>query len=158
VCLEVLKFWRKTGIGGHKIAAFVAVNPQNETEMKQALHIFGSIYIGLSLPISAQTIPYVGQNGFPVWQVPAGGLVGDGAPGSWGGHALNICGFGADKDGNTGTVGVTWGSLYDISWPFLSAYCEEAWAVLSPEWIAADGKSPSGFDTPTLLSDLGLFS
>jgi hypothetical protein len=36
---------------------------------------------------------------------------------------------------------------------FWQAYCDEAHALLSPDWIAAQG-SPSGFDLAQLQADL----
>src|ERR1035441_3266563 len=42
--LNVLKSWKADGFGGHKIAAFASVNPQNITEVKQAINLFGGIY------------------------------------------------------------------------------------------------------------------
>ena len=32
--LTYLKYWRKTGVGGHKIMAFVSVNPKDDLEVK----------------------------------------------------------------------------------------------------------------------------
>jgi hypothetical protein len=52
--LDVLNFWRQQGIAGHKIAAYVAFSPQNFEHTRQAINIFGGIYVGLALPLSAQ--------------------------------------------------------------------------------------------------------
>jgi hypothetical protein len=48
---------------------------------------------------------------------------------------------------------VTWGKTQIVTPQFLSTYVDEAWAVVSPEFLVA-GKSPDGFDLPTLLEDL----
>ena len=61
--LDVLNFWRQQGIAGHKIAAYVSFSPQNFEHTRQAINIFGGIYIGLALPLSAQTQE--------VWDVPS---------------------------------------------------------------------------------------
>lgn len=61
--LDVLNFWRQQGIAGHKIAAYVSFSPQNLEHTRQAINLFGGIYIGLALPISAQN-----QD---VWDVPS---------------------------------------------------------------------------------------
>ena len=61
--LDVLNFWRQQGIAGHKIAAYVSFSPQNFEHARQAINIFGGIYIGLALPLSAQTQE--------VWDVPS---------------------------------------------------------------------------------------
>lgn len=61
--LDVLNFWRQQGIAGHKIDAYMAFSPQNFEHTRQAINIFGGIYIGLALPLSAQN-----QD---VWDVPS---------------------------------------------------------------------------------------
>lgn len=155
VMVNVLRYWQKTGIGGHKITAYAAVNPANHAEMKQAVQLFGNVYIGIGLPITAQS-PVTGDNGNPVWGMPPNGAVGDGAQYSWGGHCVPIVGYGVDAQGNSGTEVVTWGQLYDMTWGFSDLYVTEAWAVLSEDWIEQDNQSPSGFATAVLLADLKL--
>jgi hypothetical protein len=153
VMLDVLKYWKKVGIGGHKIAGYVALNPKNHTQMKQAIALFGNVYIGVALPLTAQT-PVVGESGYPCWSLPPGGPIGNGLPYSWGGHCIPLVGYGVDSRGQAGTRLVTWGQVYDATWGFLDLYCDEAWAVVSQDWIDAQGKSPSGFDLYSLLADL----
>ena len=80
--LDVLRYWRKTGVGGYKIDAFVALEPKNHLHVQAAVDLFGGSYIGLALPVSAQQQK--------VWSVPPGGPTGTGAPGSWGGHAVVV--------------------------------------------------------------------
>ena len=42
-----------------------------------------------------------------------------------------------------------------MTWGFLDAYCDEAYALLSiDDWLHADRKSPDGLDLETLRSDL----
>jgi hypothetical protein len=75
-----------------------------------------------------------------------------GAPGSWGGHAVWAVAY----DSRTVTV-VTWGMRKALTWEFLAAYGEEAYALLSGAWTAKDAISPSGFDFVTLRDDLSKF-
>lgn len=150
---DVLKYWEAKGIAGHKIAAFVSVNPKNQTEIKQAIQLFGNVSIGIGLPISAQR-PVLGENGLPCWSVPDGGPVGDGAPWTWGGHNVPGLAYGVDKDGNGGLLVNTWGQLYDVTWDFITAYSDEIWAMITPDWIAANGLAPSGFNITQLQIDL----
>ena len=138
--LDVLKFWKKDGIGNHKIGAFVAVSPASKTLTRDAIYLFGGAYIGIALPISAQK-----QR---VWDVPTSGLRGKGAPGSWGGHAVPI----VDCDARGLTV-VTWGALKRMTWAFYQAYCDEAYAVLSSDFLNGT-KAPNGFDLTALQEDL----
>lgn len=139
--LTVLKYWRKLGIDGHKIGAFAYINPANFDHLRAAVWTFGSAYIGLAMPKSSQKQA--------VWDVPAGGAVGDGAPGSWGGHAVEVAGFGPK-----GLLIVTWGQLKWMTWDFLKTYCDEAYAIISRDFLAA-GKTPNnGFDLAALNADL----
>ena len=138
---DVLKYWQKTGLAGHKIAAYVAVNPRNKMQVQQAIWLFGGVYAGLDLALSQQKQK--------VWDVPRGGAVGKGEPRSWGGHCVPFIDYDAKNP-----VNVTWGALKKMTWPFVKTYCSELYATLTQDWIDAHGKSPSGFDLPTLMSDL----
>lgn len=140
--LDVLKYWRKTGIGGHKIGAFVSVNPKNDALVKDAIWLTGGLYIGLSLPESAQSQK--------VWDVPPGGAHDHGAPGSWGGHAVNIVAYSP-----RGLTAITWGAPQFMTWNFMHTYCDEAYAILSQDFLSHD-KAPNGFDSKQLLADLAL--
>lgn len=140
--LDVLKYWRTTGIGGRKITAFVALEPDNNNQVMASIYIFGGCYIGVQLPLSAQT-----QD---VWSVPPLGTIGVGTPGSWGGHAVPIVAY----DPLYLTV-VTWGQLKKMTWGFYSAYCDEAYAILSSnDWVNANQIAANGFDLATLNADL----
>jgi hypothetical protein len=78
--LDVLKFWRKVGIGGRQIGAFVQVDTSDMLEVQFAAWHFEGVYCGLNLPESAQ------DGG--LWDVPKSGIRrGPGKAGSWGGHA-----------------------------------------------------------------------
>ena len=152
--LSALKHWRKQGFGGHKIAGFVSVNPLNQKEVEQAVYLFGNVYTGLQLPLSAQSPTHTGAEGKPCWSVSPVGTFGDGSPGSWGGHCVPILGYSNDPAGYPGTMVVTWGALYDMTWKFIRDYVDEMWAVLSPDWIAKCGDAPNGFDAAQLQLDL----
>lgn len=141
--LDVLGYWRTKGIAGHKITAFAALEPGNHDHIKDAVYLFGGCYIGVALPISAQTQA--------VWSVPPGGANGPGAPGSWGGHAVPVISYDA-----RGLTVITWGALKRMTWQFWDTYCDESYAVLSADWIAANKSAPSGFDLAALLADLKL--
>ena len=138
--LDVLKYWRKTGVGGQKIDAFVALEPKNHAHVQAAVDLFGGAYIGLALPVSAQTQK--------VWSVPPGGPSGQGSPGSWGGHAVVIEAYDAH-----GLTCITWGQKKRMTWSFWDTYCDEAYATLSELW-AGKTPAPSGFDLAALKADL----
>lgn len=79
--LDVLKYWQKTGIGGHQIKAFVSVNVKHREELKAAIALFGGVYVGLGMPLGWESI----EPGTKIWDVVDGP---DGQIGSWGGHCL----------------------------------------------------------------------
>jgi hypothetical protein len=141
VVLDVLKYWRKTGVGGHKIGAFARVSLTDETLQRTAAWLFGGLYLGIQLPVTAQR-----QD---TWDW-TGSLSGDAAPGSWGGHAIDVVGY----DAKTLTF-VTWGSLKQMTWSFFDRYVDEAYGLLSQDFITA-GKAPNGLDLSALRSDLAL--
>jgi hypothetical protein len=54
-----------------------------------------------------------------------------------------------------GLTVVTWGALQRMTWGFLYAYCDEAYAVLSQDWIShTTNLAASGFDLAALENDL----
>jgi hypothetical protein len=142
--LDVLNYWRKTGIDGHKILGYATVNTANLEEVKQAVYLFGNIYLGIQLPISAQS-----QDG--LWTVADGGTNGspNNAPGSWGGHAIPVVEYDSEE-----LVIVTWGQLWRVSWNFFLDYVDEAYAVLSQDWFDKNQDAFNGFDITTLEADL----
>lgn len=141
VVLDVLRYWRRRGIGGHKIGAYVALEPGNHNHVRIACELFGGVYLGLALPLSAQD-----QD---LWSVPPAGLIGPGEPGSWGGHAVWMTGY-SPISWNI----ITWGARKRMTPGFWRAYCDEAYAMISVDWLNDANKSPAGFDMQALLRDL----
>ena len=143
--LDVLNFWRQSGIAGHKIGAYVALEPSNHNHIMDAVYMFEGCYIGVQLPISAQAQT---QNHQP-WSVPPGGTTGDGKPGSWGGHAIPVLAY-----DSRGVTVVTWGALQTMTWTFWEAYCDEAYAILSNDYLDDKQQAPQGFSMAELQTDL----
>lgn len=137
-CLDSLNDWRSNGIGGHKVAAFAQIDPTNLAQVKFAIANFGLVYIGVALPISAQQQP--------VWKSVGGKA---GAPGSWGGHCIILGSYSP-----TYLQCITWGEGLSMTNGFFKKYCDEAYAVISDEWITAQGSAPSGLNLTQLQSDL----
>ncbi len=143
--IDVLNYWRQTGIAGHKIGAYVALEPSNHTHVMDSVYMFEGCYIGVQLPISAQDQV---KNHQP-WSVPPGGMTGDGAKGSWGGHAVPVVAY-----DSRGVTVVTWGALQTMTWSFWESYCDEAYAILSKDYLDGKKKSPQGFSMAQLQADL----
>jgi len=143
--IDVLNYWRQTGIASHKIGAYAALEPSNHNHVMDSVYVFEGCYIGLQLPVSAQAQV---QNHQP-WSVPPGGTTGDGKPGSWGGHAVPVVSYDA-----RGVTVVTWGALQVMTWSFWEAYCDEAYAIVSTDYLTGKKESPQGFSLPELQADL----
>lgn len=136
VMQDVLSYWRKTGIGGHRILAFAEINVRNAAELKAAMALFGHVYLGINFPAIAMDQFDDGQ--------PWDAVRNDG--GIEGGHAID---WGYCSDGRNHKV-VTWGAVQQMTPAFFSKYVEEAWVVVSPEWIDAAGQNPEGLDVTAL--------
>ncbi|HEX3820929.1 MAG TPA: hypothetical protein VHW45_11370 [Candidatus Sulfotelmatobacter sp.] len=143
--IDVLNYWRQSGIAGHKIGAYVALEPSNHIHVMDSVYIFEGCYIGLQLPISAQAQV---QNHQP-WSVPPGGPTGNGKPGSWGGHAIPVVAY-----DSRGVTVVTWGALQVMTWSFWETYCEEAYAIVSNDYLTGKKTTPQGFNMTQLVADL----
>jgi len=139
VMQDVLNYWRKTGIGGHNILAFAEVDVNNTDEIRNALSTFGALYIGINFPDSAME---QFDSGKP-WDVQDGANLD-------GGHAIH----GGFYDVNGNYKVTTWGAIQEMTPAFWNEYVEEAWVVITPEWLNAAGTSPSGLNLNQLGEDL----
>lgn len=146
--LTAAQYYQSSGFGGHRISAFATVAPADIQEVQACINLFGLVDIGVGLPLSAQDQTGPGK----VWDVPAGGAVGDGAPGSWGGHAIPVVAY--DAAAKMYKV-ITWGVEQLMTERFFAAYCDEAYTYLSPDWIYA-GLAPNRYELWQLGVDIGL--
>ena len=134
-----LDWLRKTGFGGHKIAAFAQLDPTNMNEVKLAVSEFGAVSIGLAFPESAMDQFNAGQP----WDVVKGSPI-------EGGHCVIVAGYDA-----TYLYVYTWGAVQKMTYAFWNEYVAgnggEAWAVVSQDWVnATTGKDIAGVDLQTL--------
>lgn len=131
---DVLAYWRRTGIAGHKIVAYGSVDVGNLVEVKQAIALFGSINIGINFPDSAMDQFNAGE----VWDVVKGARV-------EGGHCVMA---GAYGNGRIGVV--TWGAETEMTEAFWKKYVDEAWVVLDEDGLTRAGAyfagAPSFYD------------
>lgn len=137
--LDVLNYWRKVGIAGHKIGGYVKINHCSVTEMQYAVALFGGALIGVALPDSVVDGDLIAAR----WD--------DGvhdAPNPNNGHCVVFSGYDA------GWEAETWGAVKDMGYGFGARFIDESFAVFSPEWLNAGGKCPAGLDAVALLADL----
>jgi hypothetical protein len=147
--LDVLRYWRKSGLGTDRIDAFALLAPTNVKQAKQSLAIFGGCYLGLQLPqflAEAEDLMAV------PWTLRPYGMRGDGAPDPYAGHCVNAVGY--DR---RNVYVVTWGAVKAMSWGFYGAYCDESYAVLSEDFLK-ERVTPAGFDLKQLQADLRAIS
>lgn len=140
LCGAVLKYWMRTGMntpdgGPDTLTAFARVSASDFETVRRAIATFGNLYTGIALPLSAQNED--------VWSSTAD------APGSWGGHCVPLVGY-----NETGPICVTWGALKQMTWDWWDHYAEEAYALLSPDWMRATGTDPAGVNWDRLAGAL----
>lgn len=144
--LQVLRFWRRSGIADRKLNAYVALDPHDQIYLRTTVYLFGAAYIGLSFPDFA-----VKQDKPPhrVWKLPPGGATGENAPRDANGHCVAVVGYDEDL-----LHVVSCGSRWTMTWEFYGAYNDEAYAVLSQDWYGEDRRSPNGFDLAELQREI----
>jgi len=135
VMQDVLDYWRRTGIGGHRILAFAELDVTDLEQVRAALYLFGHVYVGVDFPQSAMDQFDAGRP----WDVVRRSPI-------LGGHAVDL-GYAAD---GRNYACVTWGAVQELTPRWWSAYVEEAWVVASPEWVSATGGTPPGLDVAAL--------
>ncbi|WP_420239247.1 hypothetical protein ACOBR2_06615 [Telmatobacter bradus] len=137
--LDVLKRWKSQTFAGNRLLGFADANVVNLDEIRQAINLYGGVYIGVNLPLTAQK-----QD---VWDVvPNGGA--DAQSGSWGGHCVFVAAY-----DETGFTCITWGQMKRMTVAFWQKYVDEAHALLDANWINCQ-KSPAGFNQAQLMADL----
>lgn len=147
--LDMLNYWRKTGVGGHMLGAYATLQKRPGSlwgtlfgsswrhDVMRSVYYFGSAYIGVTLPdevLGPGVIPWTGS-----WK-----------PNPNNGHAVPIVAYDAD-----GVTVVTWGMLLKASWDFLDRCMDEGYCPMAKDIVDdVSGKSPQGFDLATLQNDL----
>jgi len=126
----------------HGVAGFAAFgNPADEMLLGQVLDVFGTVYVGIDCQASILTEFSTGQP----WTWTPGEAV-------EGGHA--ICLQRRLGSGSAPLEYVTWGALQPATTNFQANAAEEAWAVVTHDWLSANGTTVEGLDLEQLLADM----
>ena len=139
--LDVLNRWCETGyvIGRQApdvLTGYGAVEPKNHDGVRRAIAMLGGLYVGLGLP------DYAVSEG-AVWAAPRQRV------GIAGGHAVFVHGYDAD-----GLWLNTWAERKRMEWGFLDAFCDEAYGLLSRDWLEVNGASPMREDLLAMAAEL----
>lgn len=143
VMQDVCHYWATNGIAGHKISAYAQVRDcKNPWMLKQVLDLFGTVYLGINCPQSALDQFNVNE----IWSYVPGSLIA-------GGHAIPLQRM-VPVGSEHGIMDiVTWGSLHPMTIKFAEQYIEEAWVIITPDWIEANGDAPNGLNLASLQAD-----
>ncbi len=132
--LDVLNYWRKSGIGGETIFAFAKIDHKNHEHVKQAICTFGGVYLGFQVQENCQADFKAGKTWVP------GPLTEDG-------HAVFATAYDA-----AGVTVLTWGNTQRATWDWWDDCVDEANAVLPQQ--ADDPAFAPGFALDDLRRDL----
>jgi hypothetical protein len=143
---DAFAYWAGHGFADKsKLAGWIAIDPTNENEVKQALWLFESVFFGVGLP-DAWITPFPEASGF-TW--PVHGPADDNN-----GHAFLGVGYNA-----AGVQIDTWGLIGTVTWGAVAKYCApssggQLFALLTPDMLAAgQSKAPNGFAWSDLVAD-----
>lgn len=139
--LDVLKYMKTTGLGGHKLKAFVDIDGANLDYLRWSIHWLGNAYIGVQLTQNDMDAVDRGQP----WVKSVGAPIG--------GHAVPLVAY-----DTTSFTCVTWGQLQKISIPWLQAAMDEAHGAMFEDWFDSHAHSPVALDLGALEADLASIS
>ncbi len=135
-CADVLERWRAEGVecagALDRLSAYATIEPKRHDHVLAAIWAMGCVYAGVLL--------HEAQESEALWSDLTTPVLG--------GHCVLL--VAADDDGLTC---VTWGELRRMSWAWWDACSEEAYALLSPRWLAA-GRGPQGFPVAALQAEM----
>lgn len=147
---DVLKFAHRNGMPDtsgklHKVAGYARLgDPRNGSLIGQVLDVGGTVYTGINCQAVIQR--EFQENKPFTWQ--KNGEV-------EGGHCIVLQRRKPKAAASAGTLGyVTWGALAEATVGFQDHAVEEAWFVISGDWLNDKGDSVEGLDLSQLLSDM----
>jgi hypothetical protein len=133
----VLGVWQRVGLFGERIAGYAPVATSDIVGLHQAVALYGGAMLGIACPESAQQQFAAGEP----WTVVPGSQI-------LGGHCVIALGYTPQA-----VLCATWGGIAQVTYPFLAAYLDEAWAIL-PHQLVEARKDGLGIDLETLQADL----
>jgi hypothetical protein len=137
VLADFLAYVKTNGyLNGHTLQAFAPVAVHDVTTLQYTVASYDFAYTGITVTEAMMT---ANQAGKPWTTVDTDGEV-------IGGHCIPIIGY-DDKN----LYAVTWGGVQAITYPAWHRMSEEAWALITGEFTAGDGR---GVNLAALQADL----
>jgi hypothetical protein len=125
---------------GYNLDAFAQLRDISWPGLTTALEIFGTVYVAVNLPQSAEDQFNAGAPWTYVGDAPVGG------------HCITLTGF--DGGLNSGRF-ATWGKPdQHVQMEWWDAYGTEAWVAYSKVWLRSNGEAPNGLNEAALLADM----
>lgn len=138
VMVDALAYYVKSGIAGRKVIGWASVKIDSSLwEFKQAISLFGTVLVGFNFPQSAEDQFNTGQP----WTINTSSPI-------VGGHCVALSEYSP-----TQLVCNTWGALQPTSLGFFPYYADEAYVLITQDWINKMKISPSGFNINVLEND-----
>lgn len=132
--MDVLEYLRKNIVAGDTLVAYVSVNPYNHVHVKQAMMLFGGLFVGFQ--VQEKCIEEFRAR--TPWK--PGRLINSG-------HAIFTTDYTPEMVNS-----LTWGTTQWGTWEWWDKCVDEAFVMLVPE--AKDPKFAPGFDFEKLQKDL----
>jgi hypothetical protein len=133
-------FYLTAGGPVDRLAAFVELDPRNQGDVRRAIYTGAVVYIGFNVPKSLENTDPAPFS----WDVVPGQTQ------SVGGHCVILNSYTLSDFGL-----VSWGLKYRMTNAFFSTFCDEAYALVSTDWIAAGGATPLGMSLADLEKQMG---
>jgi hypothetical protein len=140
VLTDLLNYWQNTGITlgdrVHKIVGWASLDISSIAQLRWAAYTFGGSMLGIRCPQQCEdnTANWNFAPGLPII----------------GGHAII-----QEGEGSAGGKLGSWGLWIPATWQFLLGYIDEAYIVVTPDWLNQQQKSPIGLDLNGLVAAMG---
>jgi hypothetical protein len=148
VMADVLAYLKNTGMTDtagqvHKIAGYAAFgNPADELLLGQVVDVFGSVYVGFNVQQHMMDQFEAGQ----VWTWEPGDE-------EVGGHCVPLQRREAAGSRHGILDYITWAAEQHADFGWQAGAVEEAWAVVTSDWLETNGSTVDGLDLTQLLAD-----
>ena len=134
--LEVLRYGKSHGLGGHYIQAYFEVDPRDIRQLRYGVELGGCLYAGFRLPLSARDEQ--------IWTST------DGIAGAWGSHAMGVPNSSFHEFGLP-----TWTRVQRATVEWVHTFADEVYVPLPvSDWASGTRPAPNGLLLDKVMRDL----